>query len=158
MMMLICVGLIYTAYAVLTCECAQNWLAGEVVKSTDMWLSLVMNRLGIYFPKEIPFLFVMRNQNTIVTIYAVVMLAIIGAAVFRLPGSKLVLRCFLVVSAMFLNVCFDVNSGWMVKIDPWKLENLIMTLAILAGIHFMAAHEESNKYAAGQKAKNIMLA
>ena len=157
-LMLMCVGLIYSAYAVLTCECAQNWLASEFVKSTDMWLSLIMNKVGIYFPKEIPFLFVTRNQNTIVIVYAIVTLAIIAAAVARLPGSKFVLRSFLVISAMFLNVRFDVNSGWMVKIDPWKLENLIMTMVILAGIHFMAASEESNKYLAGKKAKNIALA
>lgn len=123
-----------------------------------MWLSLIMNRLGIYFPKEMPFLFVMRNQNTIVTVYAIVTLVIIAAAVARLPGSKFVLRSFLIISAMFLNVRFDVNSGWAVKVDPWKLENLIMTLAILAGIHFMSASEESNKHLAGKKAKNIMLA
>ena len=137
MMTLMCVGLIYTAYAALTCECAQNYLAGEFVQSTDMWLSLIMSRLGIYFPKEIPFLFVMRNQNMIVIVYACVMLALIGAAVARLPGSKFILRCFLVISAMFLNVRLDVNTGWMVKIDPWKLENLVMTMIILAGIHYM---------------------
>ena len=136
-MTLMCVGLIYTAYAALTCECAQNYLAGEFVQSTDMWLSLIMSRLGIYFPKEIPFLFVMRNQNMIVIVYACVMLALIGAAVARLPGSKFILRSFLVISAMFLNVRLDVNTGWMVKIDPWKLENLIMTMIILAGIHYM---------------------
>ena len=137
MITLMCVGLIYTAYAVLTCECAQNYLAGEIVQSTDMWLSLIMSRLGIYFPKEIPFLFVMRNQNMIVVAYACVMLALIGAAVARLPGSKFMLRSFLVISAMFLNVRLDANTGWMVKIDPWKLENLIMTMVILAGIHYM---------------------
>ena len=136
-MTLMCVGLIYTAYAALTCECAQNYLAGEFVQSTDMWLSLIMSRLGIYFPKEIPFLFVMRNQNMIVIVYACVMLALIGAAVARLPGSKFILRSFLVISAMFLNVRLDVNTGWMVKIDPWKLENLVMTMIILAGIHYM---------------------
>ena len=136
MMTLMCVGLIYTAYAALTCECAQNYLAGEFVQSTDMWLSLIMSRLGIYFPKEIPFLFVMRNQNMIVIVYAIAMLALIGAAVARLPGSKFALRSFLVTSAMFLNVRFDV-SGWVIKIDPWKLENLVMTMAIIAGIHYM---------------------
>ena len=136
MLTLMCVGLIYSAYAALTCECAQNYLAGEFVESTDMWLSLIMNRFGIYFPKEIPFLFVMRNQNMIVIVYAIVMLALIGAAVARLPGSKFALRSFLVTSAMFLNVRFDV-SGWVVKIDPWKLENLVMTMAIIAGIHYM---------------------
>ena len=136
MLTLMCVGLIYSAYAALTCECAQNYLAGEFVESTDMWLSLIMNRFGIYFPKEIPFLFVMRNQNMIVIVYAIVMLALIGAAVARLPGSKFALRSFLVTSAMFLNVRFDV-SGWVIKIDPWKLENLVMTMAIIAGIHYM---------------------
>lgn len=136
MLTLMCVGLIYSAYAALTCECAQNYLAGEFVESTDMWLSLIMNRFGIYFPKEIPFLFVMRNQNMIVIVYAIAMLALIGAAVARLPGSKFALRSFLVTSAMFLNVRFDV-SGWVVKIDPWKLENLVMTMAIIAGIHYM---------------------
>ena len=136
MLTLMCVGLIYSAYAALTCECAQNYLAGEFVESTDMWLSLIMNRFGIYFPKEIPFLFVMRNQNMIVIVYAIAMLALIGAAVARLPGSKFALRSFLVTSAMFLNVRFDV-SGWVIKIDPWKLENLVMTMAIIAGIHYM---------------------
>ena len=65
------------------------------------------------------------------------MLGFIGAAIARLPGSKTAFKYWLVVSAMFLNVRFDTDSGMIVKIDPWKLENLIMTIAILAGIHFM---------------------
>ena len=72
-------------------------------------------------PKELPFLFVMRNQNLIVVLYALTMLAVIGAAIFRLPGSKPALKYWLVVSAMFLNIRFDTDSGMIVKIDPWKL-------------------------------------
>ena len=112
-------------------------MGGEFVKSTDSWLSLISNKLGIYLPRELPFLFVMRNQNIIVILYALTMLGVIGAAIARLPGSKTAFKYWLVVSAMFLNVRFDTDTGMIVKIDPWKVENLIMTIAILAGIHFM---------------------
>ena len=60
-MTLMNVGLIYSCYALLTCELAQNLMASEIVKSADSWLSLASNRLGIYIPREMPFLFVMRN-------------------------------------------------------------------------------------------------
>ena len=79
------------------------------------------------------------------------MLGIIGAAIARLPGSKQTLKYWLVVSAMFLNVRFDADNGFIVKIDPWKVENLIMTIAVLAGIHFMEDQEAEVKRAAGEK-------
>ena len=153
MMTLMSVGLIYTCYALLTCECAQNMMAGEFVKSTDSWLLLVSNKLGIYLPKELPFLFVMRNQNIFVVLYALTMLGFIGAAIARLPGSKTAFKYWLVVSAMFLNVRFDTDSGMVVKIDPWKLENLIMTITVLAGIHYMEDQEAEVKRVAGEKEK-----
>lgn len=84
-----------------------------------------------------PFLFVMRNQNLLVVLYALTTLGFIGAAIARIPGSKSFLKYWLVASAMFLNVRFDTDTGFIVKIDPWQVENLVMTIAILAGIHFM---------------------
>lgn len=116
-MALMCSGIIYNAYAALKCECAQNWLASEFVKSTDMWLSLVMNHVGIYFPKDIPLFAVMRNQDKIVSIYAQITLALIAAGIIGLPYCRLILRTFLVVSAIFLNLRFDVNTVKMVMID-----------------------------------------
>ena len=81
----------------------------------------------------------------LVVLYALTTLGFIGAAIARLPGSKPTLKYWLVVSAMFLNVRFDADTGFIVKIDPWKVENLIMTIAILAGVHFMEDQEAEVK-------------
>ena len=157
-MTLITVGLIYSSYALLTCQCAQEMMGGEFVKSTDSWLSLISNKLGVFLPKELPFLFVMRNQNLIVVLYALTMLTVIGAAILRLPGSKFALKYWLVVSAMFLNIRFDADSGMIVKIDPWKLQNLIMTVGVLAGVHYMEDQEAEVKRIAGEKERQKLTA
>lgn len=52
---------------------------------------------------------------------------------------------------MFLNVRFDTDTGFIVKIDPWQVENLVMTIAILAGVHFMEDQEAEVKRVAGEK-------
>ena len=87
----------------------------------------------------------------LVVLYALTTLGFIGAAIARLPGSKPTLKYWLVVSAMFLNVRFDADTGFIVKIDPWKVENLIMTIAVLAGVHFMEDQEAEVKRVAGEK-------
>ena len=87
-----------------------------------MWLSLFMNRAGIYFPKETLFLYVMRNQDDLVAYYAWLILILVAAAIVDIPFSKFALRSFIVISTMFLNLRFDVNTGMPAKIDEWKMD------------------------------------
>ena len=155
---LMCVGLIYNSYSTLTCECAQNRVAGMFVQSTDMWLSLTMNKIGIYFPKEIPFFFVMRKQNTIALIYALINLALIAAAIIGVPHGRQLLRNFLVVTTIYLNLRFDVDSGEVTKIAKCSLDNAIMIIGVIAGMHFMEAKEHGNREKFARRSKNITLA
>ena len=85
---LMCIGLIYNCYSALTCECTQNRRASQFVDSTEMWLTLAIKNLGIYFPKEIPFFFVMRNQNALAYAYALITLILIAVAIIGLPHGR----------------------------------------------------------------------
>ena len=87
-----------------------------------MWLSLFMNQAGIYIPKDSLFLYVMRKQDDLVAYYAWLILIFVAAAIIEIPFSKQALRYFVVVTTMFLNLRFDVNTGMPVKIDEWKID------------------------------------
>ena len=155
---MMCIGLIYNSYSILTSECAQNKVAGKFVQSTDMWLSLIMNKIGIYFPKEIPFFFVMRKQDTIAYVYALINLALIAAAIIGVPYGRQTLRNFLVITTIYLNLRFDVDSGEVIKIPKCCLDNSIMIIGVIAGMHFMEAQEHGNREKFARRSKNITLA
>ena len=155
---MMCAGLIWNSYSALTCDSTKNWRATQIVNSTDMWLSLAINNLGIYFPKHIPFFFVMRNQNVLAYAYALITLVLIALAVIGVPQSRKALRYYLTVTTVYLNLRFDVDSGEIVKVSQCCLENTVMILAVIAGMHFLEAKELGNQEKSARRAKNITLA
>ena len=93
----------------------------------------------------------MRNQHSIVWLYAWLNIAIVAAAVADLPFCKKILSTYLIISTMFLNLRFDASSGAVSAIDTWKLDQITLTICVVAGLHFMKANECALKIRAGKR-------
>ena len=117
-----------------------------------------MNNAGSYFPKEVPFFFVLRRQNTIAFVYALIQLALVAIAIVGVPYGKQTLRNFLVVTTIYLNLRFDAESFDIAKMNPYMLDNIVMIIGVIAGLHFMEAKELSNQEKFARRAKIITLA
>ena len=85
-------------------------------------------------------------------------LALIAAAIIGVPYGRQVLRNFLVVTTIYLNLRFDVDTGEVVKITQCCLNNAVMIIGVIAGMHFMEAKEHGNKEKYARRSKNITLA
>ena len=91
-------------------------------------------------------------------IYALITLVLIALAVIGVPNGRKALRYYLTVTTVYLNLRFDVDSGEIAKVSQCCLENTVMILAVIAGMHFMEAKELGNQEKSARRAKNITLA
>ena len=83
---------------------------------------------------------------------------LIAVSIMGIPYGRQALRYFLVATTIYLNLSFDVESGGVAKISQCRLENIVMIIGVIAGMHLMEANELSNKEKYARRSKNIALA